>query len=144
MSLWRRLVQVVAQLNRAIRHFDVEVGFDDVIAAGEFVPRSFLVVRVDDQRAGAFAVDVERDAVEALAGRVPHRVDGDVVAIGGGDRHAPGSSLTVRVIRSVSSAARAGAAPKVTIETTATATARWRIGALTKGSGKAFILKGEI
>jgi hypothetical protein len=37
---------------RAARSLDVEIGFDDVVAAGEVPPRAIALVGVDDDDAG--------------------------------------------------------------------------------------------
>src|SRR5207237_6262826 len=65
---------------------DIELRFDDVVPHA--VPPGVLaVVRVDDE-GRPFSMDVELDAIEAVAAGVPHRFDRDLILVGGGDRYA--------------------------------------------------------
>src|SRR5436190_14005605 len=68
----------------ARRHFDVQICTDDIVARSE--PAVVALIRVDDD-GGAFDVDVELHAVQALARRRPDGVDDDLRLIVGGDRH---------------------------------------------------------
>ena len=71
------------------RHLDVEVGFDDVVAAGEPGPGMVALIGVDDHDVRALGVDVELDAVEPLA-RSPRRTASidDFGPVRCGDGHA--------------------------------------------------------
>src|SRR5436305_13700028 len=65
---------------------DLEVRFDDVVP-NAVPPGVLAAVRVDD-KGRLFPMDVTLDAIEAVPAGVPHRLERDVLLVGGGDRPA--------------------------------------------------------